>query len=529
MKTEIIGLQGQRISKEQATVRRISPDRAQVYVKIVERYAMLFDRPEVRLRFLNNMIAKQVVRQKKLQHALRHFRFVERTRLYDILLDVRFYRSIMEELSASAGAVPIHRSKYFRNIRIPLTARTGFFCYQFRHAIYGTGLMLALLMVFGMYSLVGWSVGRVDKLLAKYYRPGSSEVLRQGEAAAMVRPPRPKEAEKTPAKLEKVWFLDKKGNIERWSNRARIRTEFETENRPRRFYAIPRGSDTAPDRLRSDIVGIVYHTSESHIVPYDPGYSEDIVRSSRGVINYIRNNKLYNYLIDRSGDIYRIVRDEHAANHSGHSIWADSNYAYVGLNESFIGICFESTVNADSKEILTEPQILSGKELTDVLRNKYNIDDANCTTHGLVSIKPERMLVAFHHDWVRDFPFEAMGLSDKYKVPPPNISDYGFTYDDEILAKLNGKLWEGAIIAEAEFKKRAEQAIIDPQILRENLRDRYLTQYYAQFNKSPIDKISFTSEEPQDKTSGPSFITRSASSKMIVGSSRKTKPGRRRR
>jgi N-acetylmuramoyl-L-alanine amidase len=532
LKTEIIGLQGQRISKEQAAVRRISPDRAQVYGKIVERYAMLFDRPEVRLRFLNNMIAKQVIRQKKLQHALRHFGFIQRTRLYDLLLEVRFYRSIMEELSASAGAVPIHRSKYFRNIRIPLTARTGFFCYQFRHALYGAGAMVALLMVFALYSLAGWSVGKVDNLLARMYRSGPADSGRPGEAVAGVPPTQPKEVERPPAKLEKVFFLEKKGNIERWSNRTKIRTEFETFNRPRRYHAIPRGSDAIGGQLRSDIAGIVYHTSESHIVPYDSDYNEDILRSSQGLINYIRSKKLYNYLIDRSGEIYRIVRDDQAANHSGHSIWADSRYTYVGLNDSFIGVCFESTVNAASpKEILTREQILSGKELTDVLRNKYNLDDANCTTHGLVSIKPERMLVAFHHDWVRDFPFADMGLSDKYKIPPPNIRDYGFTTDDEIMIKLNGKLWEGASIAEAEFRKRAESANIDPQLLRENMRDRYWAQYNAQFNRAPIEPIEKASylEQPQVKPSGPSFIARSSARKVMVRSSRRTKPGRSRR
>jgi N-acetyl-anhydromuramyl-L-alanine amidase AmpD len=525
LKTEIIGLQGQRISKEQAAVRRISPDRAQVYGKIVERYAMLFDRPEVRLRFLNNMIAKQVIRQKKLQHALRHFSFIQRTRLYDLLLEVRFYRSIMEELSASAGAVPIHRSKYFRNIRIPLTARTGFFCYQFRHVLYGAGVMVALLMAFGLYSFGSWSFGGVNNILAEVY--GSGRPVDVGKAVAMVQPSQPVEEEKQIAKFEKVFFLEKKGNEEKWSNRARIRTEYEVNHRPRRYYVIPRGSDTPSDQARSDIVGIVYHTTESHIVPYDPDYSQDVVKSSRGVINYVRNNRLYHYLIDRSGDIYRIVRDEYRASHSGDSIWADSRNTYVGLNDSFIGVAFESSMNAASpKEILTKEQILSGKELTDVLRTKYNIADENCTTHGLVSIHPQRMLIAFHHDWVRDFPFAEMGLSDKYKVPPPSMSEFGFSTDDEILAKLDGKLWEGAIIAQRQFQERADRANIDPQILREKMRDRYIAQIY---NRAPIEDID-NIEQPQVKPSGPSFIARSSTRKVLVRSSRsKPKPGRSRR
>jgi N-acetylmuramoyl-L-alanine amidase-like protein len=538
LKTEIIGLQGQRISKEHASVRRISPDRAQVYVKIVERYAMVFDRPEVRLRFLNNMIAKQVIRQKKLQHALRHFRFVERTRLYELLLEIRFYRSIMEELSASAGAVPIHRSKYFRNIRIPLTARTGFFCYRFRHAIYGTGVLATLMLAIGLYTFIGWSVGRVNTYLASVYRNEALGPIKPTASAGVLGSAIVGEMDKIKEKQppsdyrpEKVWMLYKKGNEEKWSNRARIRTELEVDNKPRKYFAIPRGSESAGGQLRSNVVGIVYHTSESHILPYDAEFNKDLVRTSQGLANYIRSKKAYNYLIDRSGDIFRIVRDDQVANHSGNSVWADGRYTYVGLNDSFIGVCFESSVNSP-EEKLTDPQIKSGKELTDVLRNKYNIEDVNCTTHGLVSINPKTMMIAFHHDWVRDFPFAKMGLSDKYKVPPANISEYGFTYDEEIMEKLDGKLWEGARIAEEIFKKRADSANLDVQTLRENMRDRYLTQYYGQFNRAPIVEELGYLDKPQVKPASASIITRSATpprKALVVRSSRKPKPGSSRR
>jgi hypothetical protein len=111
------------------------------------------------------------------------------------------------------------------------------------------------------------------------------------------------------------------------------------------------------------------------------------------------------------------------------------------------------------------------------LRVKYEISDANCTTHGLVSVNPDKMLIAFHHDWSRGFPFDAMGLSDKYQIQPPNMSDYGFTYDEDILNKLGRVLWPGALAAEEEFKKRAERARINPELLRRKWRDRYLAQY----------------------------------------------------
>jgi hypothetical protein len=183
-------------------------------------------------------------------------------------------------------------------------------------------------------------------------------------------------------------------------------------------------------------------------------------------------------MIDRFGDIYRIVRDEHAAKHAGDSLWADAKNSYIILNESFLGVCFESKFDGASSldQILTEAQIISGRLLTNVLRSRYNIDDANCTTHGLVAVDPDKMLIARHHDWISDFPFEAMELTNKYKVLPPPMIDYGFTYDEDVLKKISHKLWEGAVRAEEEFNKRAERARLNPDILRRKMRDRYISQ-----------------------------------------------------
>ncbi|HEX2491896.1 MAG TPA: peptidoglycan recognition family protein, partial [Blastocatellia bacterium] len=201
-------------------------------------------------------------------------------------------------------------------------------------------------------------------------------------------------------------------------------------------------------------------------------------KNSRWLLETVREGKLYNYMIDRYGGIYRIVRDGHAADHAGFSIWADAKNTYVSLNDSFIGVCFESKFDGTETldEILTPAQINAGRLLTDVLRTKYQIDDANCTTHGLVAVDEKKMLIARHHDWVRNFPFEAMGLSDKYIIQPPSMSDYGCTYDVNVLAKLGNKLWPGALTAEEEFNRRAEKARISPDDLRRKLQARYNSQ-----------------------------------------------------
>lgn len=481
MKTEIIGLTGEHVgggpavkepaARPRATKGRKGADPAQLYAKIVERYALLFDRPEARLRFLNNTLTKQRERQQQLQHSLRRFRFLEKTRFYELVLEARLYSAILEELRALTPTLPTNKRRLVESLQVPLSARLLFFVHQTRHAFYALGLGIAGLLLFGLYSVAGWSARHVNNFLEqKYQRVGIKQIF----------VPTPSGDNGTAAstqfwqrfQVEKVWLVKRGDDYEQYSNGCRILTKYETDNHPRGFYSIPRGSDTDGEVLRHDVIGIVYHTSESDIVPFIPDNNASIQQRSQGVLDWIRKNKSYNYLIDRYGEIYRVVRDDHAAHHAGNSIWADSRYTYIGLNESFLGICFESTVKADTlPETLTEAQIVAGRALTNVLRSKYSINDANCTTHGLVSVNPTKMLIAFHHDWVRNFPFEAMGLSDKYQVPPPSISDYGFTYDEEILEKLGNTLWPGAVTATEEFKQRG-----NVEALRRKLRDRYLAQ-----------------------------------------------------
>lgn len=447
-------------------------DPAQLYAEIVELYAMFFDRPEARLRFLNNTLTKQRQRQEQLHHLLRHLRFLEKTRFYDRVLEARFYCAILEEMRALAPSLPANKRRIVENLQVPPSARALFFVHQMRHAFYALGLLATALLLFGLYSLAGWSARHINTFLEQKYQRGGQ---------IFVNAPAPGSASGTAAsaqflpdyKAEKVWQIKRGDDYEQYSNGCRILTRYETDNHPRGYYAIPRGSESAGEAPRHDIVGIVYHTSESDIVPFIPDNTASIQKLSQGTLDWIRKNRSYNYLIDRFGEIYRVVRDDHAAHHAGNSVWADSQYTYVGLNESFLGICFESTVKADTlQETLTEAQLIAGRALTQVLRSKYGIDDANCTTHGLVSINPAKMLIAHHHDWVRNFPFAAMGLSDKYQVPPPSISDYGFTYNEEVLKKLGNTLWPGAVTAAEEFKKRAH-----PEALRRQLRDLYLTQF----------------------------------------------------
>ncbi len=457
-----------------AAARRKGADPAQLYSKIVERYAMFFDRPEARLRFLNNTITKQVERQAQLRQSLGRFQFLERTRFYDWIFEARCYSAILEEIRVLARTLPPEKRDLAQRIQAPFSARLFYLFHQSRHAFYGASVFVAGLLLFSLYSVVTWSAHSVKSYLAERY-------AKRTQIFVTTSTPAPNEVLKAlPAsKPENIFLVKNKDGAEKWSNGCIILTEYETDNHPRAYYTIPRGSASDGVTVSDKIVGIVYHTPESGIIPFVLDNNETIQKKSRQLLDYVRDHKSYNYVIDRYGDIYRIVRDNQAADHAGYSLWADANNTYVSLNESFLGVCFESKFDGTTSlsEILTEAQILSGRALTAVLRSQYNIDDANCTTHGLVAIDPDKMLIARHHDWVRDFPFETMGLSDKYKIQPPAMIDYGFTFDDHVLEKLNHNLWPGAVAADQEFKRRAGEARVNPDDLRRKLRERYVSQY----------------------------------------------------
>jgi hypothetical protein len=453
--------------------RKTAANTTLIYTKIVERYAQFFERPETRLRFLNNTLARQTLLQQQLCHSLRRFAFIQHTRLYQWLLEMRLYCLIFEELKRLRPTLSEQHQQSLQQIKVPFQVQLVSLCYQLRYAFYGVGIALAGVALIGLYLTVTWSMEHLNEYLARRYQPPPQLASPLGQHTAIAGTRIDFLPDYSP---EKVWLVEKKDNYEYYSNGGQILTDYTTDNRPRAYYLLLRGAERAENRLSDKIVGIVYHTSENHMVPFTAANNHSIKTRTQYLLEYVRENKSYNYVIDRVGKIYRIVRDEHAANHAGHSIWADQRHVYIGLNDSFLGVCFESS-SRSLGEPLTEAQLIAGRALTAILRSRYHIDDANCVTHGLVSVNPSNMMIAYHYDWVRNFPFQAMGLSDKYQVAPASISEFGFTYDEETLHKLGGTTWPGVAIAEEEFKSRAARANLSPEELRRRLRDRYRQHY----------------------------------------------------
>lgn len=447
--------------------------------KVVERYAHFFARPEVRLRFLNQTLALQTACAAKLDVWVARHPFIQRSRLYtkhyDRLLDLLLYRLIVQEINRQLPASARERLQLLNQHKAPRAARLYFGFYQARHIFHAAGLALIALVVFGLYSATAWSAHRVNGYLAGRYGKSQPTDTHGGGLGVVY-------AQTTANflpdyKPEKVWQVERKDNYERYSNGGRISTEYETDNHQRAYYVLPHADDKpqAQGDARRDPAGIVYHTSESDLVDFTADNNESIESHTRGLLQYVQRKRAYNYVIDRFGQIYRIVRDEQAANHAGHSVWADKRGVYVGLNESFLGVCFETRSDAHEEQ-LTEAQLVAGRLLTQILRSRYQIDDADCVVHGLVSVNPDNMRVCYHHDWAHNFPFAALGLSDKYQIAPVAISEFGFTYDDDIVAQLGGAMWPGAVAALDEFNRRAAAVNAKPDELRRQMRERYRQQ-----------------------------------------------------
>ncbi len=457
---------------------RTADDTTLAYSKTVESYAHLFDRPEVRLRFLNNTLAHQAACRENLDERLKRFGFLKKSKIYRQVLELWLHRLIFQELQKLLPVASKQRFQLLQRHKAPLAARLFLSFYQFRHVFYTAGVALAVVALFGVYTAVVWSSQRVNGYLAERYR-GRTESRAGNQYSAHAQQTG---TEHLPDyRPERVWLVEQKDNYERYSNGGRILTTYETTNHPRGYHVFRPGGAAHSDELNRAPVGIVYHSSESDLLPFTSANNDSIETRTRGLLEYVQKNKSYNYVIDRFGQIYRIVRDDEAANHAGNSVWSDSRGVYVGLNESFLGVSFETNSEAATlDEQLTEAQLVAGRLLTQILRSQHQIDDANCVTHGLVSVNPGNMLICYHYDWARNFPFEAMGLSDKYKVAPATISEFGFTYDEEIAERLGGAVWAGAQTADEEFKNRARQASTTPEKRRRQLGERYRAQMESQ-------------------------------------------------
>ena len=255
-----------------------------------------------------------------------------------------------------------------------------------------------------------------------------------------------------------VWLVDRKGEIETYSNGLRIENRYEVGNEPRGRYVVYARAhpDTEHASWLERPAGIVYHTTESHQAPLEAGHNKVLQRIGENVRESVRQNRSYHFLIDRFGRVFRVVQEEDVAFHAGHSVWADDQHVYIGLNTSFIGIAFETETRQGQDFTSANPaQVHAGQVLTAMLRNKYGIAAANCVTHAQVSVNPSNGLIGYHTDWAANFPFHELGLRDNYMEPPVSIVLFGFGYDAPYLQSTGARMLPGLLRAEEQVREEA--------------------------------------------------------------------------
>ncbi len=275
-----------------------------------------------------------------------------------------------------------------------------------------------------------------------------------------------------------VFLAGHKPEGDLYSNGLEILSAFETTSTPRAYRGLDRA--TLKPRERSvEPAGIVFHTTESLVAPMEPDQAKVLSRARADVLDHVRRNRLYNFVISRFGEVFRVVPENQTACHAGHSVWADRSTVYIGLNESFLGVAFEMRAG----QTATPAQRHAGRLLTDVLRARYHIADGNCVTHAQVSVNPDNLRIGFHTDWGSDFPFAEMGLTAGYGSHVAAVEIFGFNYDESFLAAVGGRPWTGLLAA--------EQRILLEAAAHGTLSPRYRTflqQQYKSLRRRPYEK-----------------------------------------
>lgn len=306
-----------------------------------------------------------------------------------------------------------------------------------------------------------------------------------GAAIAAVPEPPPRTAPPAPTiqpvatgvvSAAEVWQVEQTRDFETYSNGLRIENQYAVRHRPRayRVYSRDDSEGWSGDR-RTEPIGIVYHTTESLQAPFESGQNDVLKRVGESLLEYVRRRRCYNFLIDRFGRVFRIVNESDAADHAGHSVWADDRYFYVNLNDSFIGISFEAQTGAGkTTNLASSAQVRAGAVLTEMLRSRYKIAGGNCVTHAQVSVNPSNMRIGYHVDWASSFPFEGLGLPDNYATPSPAIALFGFAFDASFEQRAGVRLAAGALAADRGLVEAARAEHVSPAAYRKTLRRRYL-------------------------------------------------------
>jgi hypothetical protein len=272
-----------------------------------------------------------------------------------------------------------------------------------------------------------------------------------------------------------VWQVEKTAASEVYSNGLRIDNHYLVANHPRSYLAFPLGQAAQSEGVRrSEPAGIVFHTTESRLAPFEAEQNRVLKKIDESLLEYVRRKHAYHFLIDRFGRVYRVVAETDAANHSGNSVWADDRWLYLNLNQSFFGVSIEARTQPGQVEAEMSPaQLRAVAMLTEMLRSRYHIAAANCVTHAQVSVNPSNMQIGYHRDWASSFPFEQLGLPDNYQRALPALWTSGFEYNPEFQQWAGDRIRAGIQLAEDRLTAQAAESGLSLRAYRRMLQKRY--------------------------------------------------------
>jgi hypothetical protein len=259
-----------------------------------------------------------------------------------------------------------------------------------------------------------------------------------------------------------IWLVERSASEETYSNGLRIDDHYVVSHYPRSYLAYPTDRVSRPIRRREP-AGIVFHTTESHLVAFEAGRNAELRRIGESLLEYVQRKYAYHFLIDRFGRVFRVVAEGDAADHAGASLWADGEWLYINLNASFFGISLEGRTDPGQTESSASPaQVRSAAMLTEMLRGRYHIRAANCVTHAQVSVNPANMEVGYHTDWASGFPFEQVGLPNNYAEPLPAVWAFGFLATPAFRGVAGVRMAEGIDVAEEALRaaSRADESTV---------------------------------------------------------------------
>ncbi len=271
-----------------------------------------------------------------------------------------------------------------------------------------------------------------------------------------------------------IWLVQTTPQFDLYSNGLRIEERYATSTAPRRYVAFASGRSgpiAAAAVWRTEPAGIVYHTTESHLAPFEEGENRSLRRSGEGLLEYVSHRRSYHFVIDRFGRVFRVVRESDYANHAGNSVWADQLWIYINLNQSFFGVAFEAHSRGGGRDPpVNAAQLYAGRILTAMLRARYSIPASNCVAHAQVSVNPANHGAGYHLDWAANLPFAELGLADNYKLALPSVQMFGFEAD---AALAESSVAQGLDAAVAQVRRDAAAQDLPVGRYREKLQKRY--------------------------------------------------------